>query len=79
MCPHVATMEDWQGDDRLNDTDRSILVLLDKEQETTGSLADKIGKNPQYIRERLRWLREWGYVRYEHQPTGLHTVTEPEE
>lgn len=76
MSVHVATMADWRDDDRLNDTDRAILELLEQGRETTGSLADELEKHPQTVRDRLRWLREWGYVRYYHEPTGLHDLDE---
>lgn len=79
MSMHVATMEDWREDDRLNDTDRAIMRVLDSGRETTGSLADELDKHPQTIRDRLRWLREWGYVRYHHEPTGLHDTAHLEE
>lgn len=69
----VRTM-DARDDDRLNDTDLAILDHLADGRETTGSLADNLNKHPQTIRDRLRWLREWGYVRYYHEPTGLHEL-----
>lgn len=68
----VSLMDTPDGDDRLNETDRDILELLEEGRETTGSLAAKLDKHPQTIRDRLRWLREWGYVEYHHEPTGLH-------
>ena len=61
-------------DDRLNDTDHAIIDQLREGRETTGSLADALEKHPQTIRDRLRWLREWGYVRYYHEGTGLHEL-----
>lgn len=59
---------------RLNSTDRSILGRLRQGRETSGSLADGLEKHPQTIRDRLKWLREWGYVHYFHEPTGLHEL-----
>lgn len=76
MSVHVATMEDWRDDDRLTDTDREILGVLEDGRETTKSLADQLGKHPQTIRDRLKWLREWDYVRYHHEPTGLHEAAD---
>lgn len=76
MSVHVATMADWRDDDRLTDTDRDILEVLEDGRETTKSLADQLDKHPQTIRDRLKWLREWDYVRYHHEPTGLHEVDE---
>jgi predicted ArsR family transcriptional regulator len=61
-------------DDRLNDTDRAIISHLLEGRETTGSLADGLEKHPQTVRDRLKWLREWGYVQYFHEPTGLHDL-----
>lgn len=61
-------------DDRLNDTDRAIINRLREGRETTGSLAEALDKHPQTIRDRLRWLREWGYVQYYHKETGLHEL-----
>ena len=61
-------------DDRLNDTDRAIIDILDAGRETTGSLAEQLDKHPQTVRDRLKWLREWGYVRYHHENTGLHEL-----
>lgn len=78
MSATYSLMRDPEGDDRLNATDRKIVALLAEGRETTKSLADELGKHPQTIRDRLRWLREWGYVRYHHEPTGLHEVA-PEE
>lgn len=63
-------------DDRLNTTDQAIISRLRDGRETTGSLADQLEKHPQTIRDRLKWLREWGYVRYHHEPTGLHELIE---
>lgn len=67
-------MEEWRDDERLNDTDEAILELLEDGRETTGSLAEALDKHPQTIRDRLRWLREWDYVRYHHEDTGLHDI-----
>lgn len=67
-------MADWQDDDRLNDTDRAILTLLEDGRETTSSLADQLEKHPQTIRDRLRWLKEWDLVETYHEPTGLHEL-----
>lgn len=72
-------MAEPDDDDRLNDTDRDILEVLSEGRETTKSLADQLDKHPQTVRDRLRWLREWGYVRYHHEPTGLHEIAENEE
>lgn len=63
-------------DDRLNDTDHAIIDVLREGRETTGSLADQLGKHPQTVRDRLKWLREWGYVEYHHESTGLHELAE---
>lgn len=71
-------MGQWRDDEQLNDTDREILELLEDGRETTGSLADQLGKHPQTVRDRLRWLREWGYVRYHHEDTGLHDLDDEE-
>lgn len=76
MSVHVATMEDWRNDDQLTDTDRDILEVLEDGRETTKSLADQLDKHPQTVRDRLKWLREWGYVRYHHEPTGLHDIAD---
>lgn len=67
-------MQEPDGDGRLNDTDEAIVEILVEGRETTGSLAEQLGKHPQTIRDRLRWLREWGYVRYHHEATGLHEL-----
>lgn len=67
-------MNDPGDDDRLNDTDEMILELLREGRETTKSLADQLEKHPQTVRDRLRWLREWDFVRYHHEPTGLHEL-----
>lgn len=74
MSATCSLMANPEGDGRLNDTDRAIVELLSKGRETTGSLADELDKHPQTIRDRLRWLREWGYVQYHHESTGLHEV-----
>lgn len=65
-------MQEPADDGRLNDTDKQILELLRDGRETTGSLADQLDKHPQTVRDRLKWLREWGYVCYHHENTGLH-------
>lgn len=70
----IRPMGDYEDDDRLNDTDRQVLSLLEDGRETTKSLADALEKHPQTIRDRLKWLREWGYVRYYHESTGLHEI-----
>lgn len=70
----LVQMAGWEEDDRLNDTDVAILELLKNGRETTGSLAEQLDKHPQTIRDRLRWLREWGYVDYHHENTGLHKL-----
>lgn len=62
----------------LGQTDHKILELLDDGREMTGSLADALEKHPQTIRDRLKWLREWGYVRYRHESTGLHELRDDE-
>lgn len=72
-------MAEPDDDDRLNDTDRQIIDLLRDGRETTGSLADQLDKHPQTIRDRLKWLREWDYVEYHHDPTGLHELAEDNE
>lgn len=64
--------DEWRDDDRLTPTDRGIMELLEAGRETTGSLAENLDKHPQTIRDRLAWLREWGYVRRYHESTGLH-------
>lgn len=66
-------------DDRLNETDKQILATLRDGRETTGALADALGKHPQTIRDRLRWLREWHYVQYHHEPTALHELIETDD
>lgn len=68
-------MADWRDDDRLNETDTGILKLLEAGRETTGSLAAQLDRHPQTVRDRLKWLREWGYVRYHHEDTGLHELS----
>lgn len=78
MTTTVSLMSDPGDDDRLNDTDELILELLREGRETTKSLADQLEKHPQTIRDRLRWLREWGFVRYHHEPTGLHELEDEE-
>lgn len=75
MSATYSLMGDPEGDDRLNDTDRAIVALLAEGRETTGSLAEELDKHPQTVRDRLRWLREWGYVRYHHESTGLHQIS----
>jgi len=72
-------MEEVGDDERLNDTDRAVLEILADGRETTGSLAETLGKHPQTIRDRLRWLREWGYVEYHHEATGLHELSSGED
>lgn len=67
-------MGDPMTDDRLNATDKGIVTLLGEGRETTGSLAESLDKHPQTIRDRLNWLREWGYVQYHHEATGLHEL-----
>jgi predicted ArsR family transcriptional regulator len=59
--------------------DREILELLECGRETTGSLADGVDTSPQAIRNRMQWLREWGYVDYYHEPTALHELVPAEE
>jgi predicted ArsR family transcriptional regulator len=78
MSVTVSSMGQWRDDEQLNDTDREILELLEGGRETTGSLADQLDKHPQTVRDRLRWLREWGYVRYHHEDTGLHDLDDEE-
>lgn len=72
MSTEISLMENPTDDDRLNDTDHAILDLLEEGRETTGSLADQLGKHENYIGQRLKWLREWGLVRYHHEGTALH-------
>jgi len=64
------------GPEDLNDTDEQILDLLRSGRETTGSLAQQIGKHPNYIGDRLKWLRLHGVVEYHHQETALHELVE---
>lgn len=66
------------NDERLNQTDLEILDLLHDGRETTASLAAQLDKHPQTIRDRLQWLREWDYVQYHHEDTGLHELIEKE-
>lgn len=66
--------KDPQADRRLNDTDIAIIKRLQDGRETTKSLADQLDKHPQTIRDRLAWLKEWGYVRTYHETTGLHEL-----
>lgn len=72
----LRPMADWEDDERLNDTDRDVLELLERGRETTSSLAEQLDKHPQTIRDRLRWLKEWDYVETHHEPTGLHELRE---
>lgn len=74
MTATISLMAEPGDDDRLNDTDEQIIELLREGRETTGSLADQLDKHPQTIRDRLAWLREWNYVRYHHENTGLHEL-----
>lgn len=76
MAVTHEVMSEPADDGRLNDTDQAILELLQDGRETTGSLSDNLDKHPQTIRDRLKWLREWGYVRYYHDSTGLHESTD---
>jgi predicted ArsR family transcriptional regulator len=76
MSTTVPVMGDPEDDDRLNETDSDIVALLADGRETTGSLAAQLDKHPQTIRDRLKWLREWDYVRYHHKPTGLHELSD---
>jgi hypothetical protein len=69
-------MPDPEEDERLNPTDRKIVERLRDGRENRGSLADSIDKDPEYIGERLKWLREWDYVRYYHERTGLYELKE---
>jgi DNA-binding transcriptional ArsR family regulator len=75
MIAMVALVTDPADDTRLNETDRAIISRLQAGRETTGSLAEGLDKHPQTIRDRLKWLREWGYVQHFHKPTGLHEFT----
>lgn len=72
----IHPMGNFEDDERLNETDRRILGRLENGRETTGSLADKLDLHSQTVRDRLRWLREWGYVRYHHEATGLHEASD---
>ena len=64
----------------LNDTDNHILDLLADGRETTGSLATQLDKHPNYIGDRLKWLRIHDLVRYHHEETALHElVNDPRE
>ena len=78
MAVEYQLMENPDDDDRLNATDRAIVDLLRKGRETTGSLADQIEKHENYVGQRLKWLREWGYVRYHHEKTALHELEDDE-
>jgi predicted ArsR family transcriptional regulator len=75
----IDPMADWRDDDRLNPTDRGILELLEEGRETTGSLARQLDRHPQTVRDRLGWLREWEYIRYHDEETGLHELRPVEE
>lgn len=79
MVDIFELVTDPEDDDRLNDTDRAIIEVLKEGRETTGSLAERLEKHPQTIRDRLRWLREWDYVKYHHEDTGLHKLKDREE
>ena len=65
-----------EGPEDLNETDEKILDLLGEGRETTGSLADQIGKHPNYIGDRVKWLRIHGLVQYHHEETALHELVE---
>lgn len=65
-----------EGPEDLNETDEKILDLLSDGRETTGSLADQLGKHPNYIGDRVKWLRIHGLVRYHHKDTALHELVE---
>ena len=54
---------------------RRVASVLQDGRETTGSIADQLEKHPQTIRDRLKWLREWGYVRHHHESTGENCTT----
>lgn len=69
-------MTNAADDDRLNETDKEIVRLLQEGRENRGSLADQLGKHPEYIGQRLKWLREWGFIQYHHEPTGLYELIE---
>lgn len=70
---------DWRDDDRLNPTDREILARLEIGRETRGSLADTLEKHETTVSDRLKWLLEWGYVRYYHERTGLYEFVAAED
>lgn len=72
----AASVEPMEGPEDLNSTDRHILDLLQKGRETTGSLADQLEKHPNYIGDRMKWLRIHGLVQYHHQETALHELVE---
>lgn len=72
----ASVMPNPKDDDRLNDTDQAIIRLLQKGRENRGSISDELGKHPEYIGQRLKWLREWDYVEYHHEPTGLYELAE---
>ena len=74
MSATVIPMENPEED--LNETDEGILDLLSEGRETTGSMAEQLGKHPNYVRERLKWLRIHGLVKYHHEPTALHELVE---
>ena len=62
----------------LNSTDKQIVELLKKGRETPSSIADQLDRHPNYIGERLKWLREWGLVRYHHRDSGLYELNDTE-
>ena len=70
------TTRPMDGPEDLNDTDEQILDLLRRGRETTGSLAAQIDKHPNYIGDRLKWLRSYDLVKYHHQETALHQLVE---
>jgi DNA-binding HxlR family transcriptional regulator len=62
--------------DDLNDTDGDILRLLSRGRETRGSMAAELDRDPNWIGQRLRWLKVHGLIEYRHEPTGLYEITE---
>jgi DNA-binding IclR family transcriptional regulator len=76
MVATANVMAESEDDERLNETDRAIIELLREGRENRGSLSEQLDKHPEYIGQRLKWLREWGYVRYHHEPTGLYELAE---
>lgn len=62
--------------DDLNGTDRGVLRLLAEGRETRGSLSRQLDKHENYVSTRLKWLRATGLIRYHHEGTSLHEITD---